>query len=167
VIRSLIVARARNGIIGRDNALPWHLPSDLAHFKKTTMGCPIVMGRRTWQSIGRPLPGRRNIVVTRDERFAAPGAEVVHTLAEAWRITEQSPEVFVIGGAGLYEAALPFADRIYLTEVESDVPGDISFPAIDPRDWLQTPLASQPADERHPYALRFLRLDRRNAPGSR
>jgi len=165
VIRSLIVARGRNGVIGRDNAMPWHLPADLAHFKRVTMGHPVVMGRRTWDSIGRPLPGRRNVVVSRSPGLALAGAEVAGSLHEALARLEGSDEVFVIGGGQLYAEALPIADRLYVTEIDAVPEGDVRFPPLDPREWRETLLGSQPADERHAHALRFLRLDR--APGPR
>jgi dihydrofolate reductase len=166
MIRSLIVARARNGTIGRDNAMPWHLPADLAHFKRTTLGRPVIMGRRTWESIGRALPGRRNIVVSRSPSFRASGAEVVGSLADAWRAVSGSDEAFVIGGAQLYAEALADADRIYLTDIAGDVGGDTFFPPLDPGQWRESVLGEQPADERKPYALRFLLLERRRgSPG--
>ena len=119
--RSLVVAVARNGVIGRDNALPWRLPADLAHFKRVTMGHPIVMGRRTYESIGKPLPGRKNIVVTRQRGYDAPGCTVVGSLDEAWRAAGDAAEVCVIGGTTLFEETLPIADVIHLTEVEAEV----------------------------------------------
>lgn len=158
--RSLIVAMAANRVIGRGNALPWRLPADLAHFKRITMGRPVIMGRRTWESIGKALPGRRNIVVTRTPGFAAPGCEVVDSLAAAWRAAGAADEAFVIGGGALYEEALATADRIYLTEVEGEVEGDTRFPAFDRRGWRETELSRQPVDERHAHALRFVLLER-------
>ena len=163
--RSLIVARARNGAIGLANAMPWHLPADLAHFKRTTLGHPVIMGRRTWESIGRALPGRKNIVVSRTPGFRAEGAQVVRSLEEAWRAAEGAEEAFVIGGARLYAEALPEADRIYLTDVVAEVEGDTFVPRLDPRDWRETLLAGQPADGRNAHALRFLLLERARAPG--
>lgn len=165
MIRSLIVARARNGVIGRGNAMPWHLPADLAHFKRVTMGHPVVMGRRTWDSIGRALPGRRNVVVSRSPGLALEGAEVASSLDEALARLAGSPEVFVIGGGQLYAEALPFADRLYVTEIDAAPDGDVRFPSIDPREWRETVLGTYPPDERNAHALRFLRLDR--APGAR
>ena len=158
--RSLIVARARNGVIGRDNTLPWHLPADLAFFKRTTMGHPIIMGRRTWESIGRPLPGRRSIVVSGTLATSHPDVVVVASLDDAWRAAAPADEAFVIGGARLFADALPVADRIYLTEVDGDVDGDVSIPPFVPGDWTITPLGEQPRDERHRWAARFMRLDR-------
>jgi dihydrofolate reductase len=161
VKRSLVVAVARNGVIGRDNALPWRLPADLAHFKKVTMGRPVVMGRRTYESIGKPLPGRTNIVVTRNCAFQAPGCSVVSSLGEAWRAAGDADEVCVIGGTTLFEETLPMADVIHLTEVEADVEGDTYFPAFDRREWDAKELARHPADDRNAYPIRILELTRK------
>jgi dihydrofolate reductase len=136
---SLIVARARNGVIGRDGELPWKIPGELAHFKRATMGHPIVMGRKTWESIagksGRPLPGRRNIVVTRNAQYVAPGAEVAASLDAALALCAGVDEVFVIGGAELYAQALPLSTRAIVTEIDADFDGDAHFPALDPEQW--------------------------------
>lgn len=160
MLRSLIVARASNGVIGRDNALPWRLPADLAFFKRTTMGAPIVMGRRTWQSIGRPLAGRTNIVVSRTLAGAPAGVVVVTDLDAAYAAAAPATEVFVIGGARLYAEALATADRIYITEVDAEVDGDVCFPELPPAAWRITALGEHPADERHAWPLHFVRLDR-------
>lgn len=133
---TLIVAKARNGVIGRDNTLPWRLPEDLAHFKRTTMGAPIVMGRKTWESIGRPLPGRRNIVVSRNRDLRIEGCEVANSLEEAQRLCVGVEQIFLIGGAQLYAEALPSADRLVVTEIDADVEGDAEFPPIDARRWV-------------------------------
>ena len=167
MLKSLIVARARNGAIGKDNAMPWHLPADLTHFKRTTLGHPVIMGRRTWESIGRALPGRRNIVVSRTPGFHPPGAEVVASLAEAWRATAGADEAFVMGGARLYAEALPDADRIYLTDVVGEVDADTFFPDFHPENWRETLLGEQPADERNRFALRWLLLERKGGPEGR
>lgn len=134
---NLIAAVADNGVIGRDNRLPWHLPGDLRRFKALTMGHVMVMGRRTWESIGRPLPGRTSVVMSRDPEYRAEGAVVVHSLDEAIRVAENGgeEELFVIGGARIYARALPRADRLYLTRVHAEVPGDARFPDIDPARW--------------------------------
>ncbi|CAG9174202.1 dihydrofolate reductase [Cupriavidus pinatubonensis] len=135
---TLVVARARNGTIGRNNTLPWRLPEDLAHFKRTTMGAPIIMGRKTWDSIGRPLPGRRNIVVSRNADLKLEGAEVATSLEDAQRLCVGVEQVFLIGGAQLYAEALPSADRLVVTEIDADVEGDAFFPAIDQAKWMET-----------------------------
>ena len=158
--RSLVVAVAANRVIGRDNALPWRLPADLAHFKKVTMGHPIVMGRRTYESIGKPLPGRKNIVVTRNRAFQAPGCTVVQSLEDAWKAAGDAEEVCVIGGTSLFEEALPIADVIHLTQVEASVEGDTYFPDFDRSQWREKEIARQPADARHAYPIRILELER-------
>jgi dihydrofolate reductase len=132
---TLVVARARNGVIGRDNTLPWHLPEDLQHFRATTLGHPILMGRRTFDSIGRALPGRRTLVLTADPAWSRPGCERVGSLDDALRLTADAPELFVVGGARVYADALPRADRLLVTEVDLEVEGDTFFPAIDPARW--------------------------------
>jgi dihydrofolate reductase len=161
--RSFVVAVARNGIIGHTNGLPWRLPADLAFFKRLTTGHPIIMGRKTYESIGKPLPGRLNIVVTRSPGFVAPGCTVVGTLEAAYRAAGEAPEVFIIGGAQIYEAAFPSADRIYLTEVESDIEGDTYFPRFDRREWDETVLERHGVDPRHAHSMRIVRLDRKRA----
>jgi len=161
--RSLVVAVARNGVIGRDNALPWRLPADLAHFKKVTMGHPVVMGRRTYESIGKPLPGRQNIVVTHNRSYQAPGCTVVGSLDEAWRAAGDADEVSIIGGTTLFEETLPIADVIHLTEVEADVEGDTFFPSFDRGQWQEKEVARHGADGRNAYPIRILELTRKRA----
>ena len=138
MIVSLVAAVAANGVIGRDGDLPWRIPEDLRHFKAVTLGKPVIMGRKTWQSIGRPLPGRRNIVVTRDASFAAPGAEIADSLDAALAMTADAAEVCVIGGGEIYAQALPYGDRLYLTEIAATVAGDVHFPAFDRAVWQET-----------------------------
>jgi dihydrofolate reductase len=161
---SLIVAMAQNGVIGRDNALPWRLPEDLKRFKEFTLGKPILMGRKTFEAIGRPLPGRANLVLTRDRDWHAPGVIPVHSVEEALRQTRTCDELVAIGGAEIYRLLLPLARRIYLTHVHADIPGDTYFPAFDPAQWDDVEFRSLPADERHAYPLTFVTLERRNAP---
>jgi dihydrofolate reductase len=158
---TLILARARNGVIGAGGGLPWRLPEDLAFFKRTTMGHPIVMGRKTWESIGRPLPGRRSVVVTRDRNFTASGADVVHSLAEAITGCRAAAEIFVIGGAQLYADALPRADRLLLTEIHADFDGDTFLPAPAPDVWEETSRESHPPVGGRPYAFDFVDYRRR------
>jgi dihydrofolate reductase len=137
----LIAALAKNRVIGRDNQLPWHLPADLKHFKAKTFGKPIIMGRKTWDSLGRPLPGRLNLVVSRQPELALAGAEVFHSLeaaiarAEQWAQESGQTEIMLIGGAQLYEQALPLAGRMYLTRVGLSPQGDAWFPEFPERDW--------------------------------
>jgi len=151
----------RNGVIGRDNALPWRLPADLAHFRRVTLGHPILMGRRTYESIGKPLAGRTNIVITHQRGYAAPGCEVAHSLEEAWRLARDAKEVSVIGGTSLFAETLPVADVIHLTEVEAEVEGDTWFPPFDRSQWVEREVARHPADERNAYPIRILELTRR------
>ena len=159
--RSLVVAMSRNRVIGRDNRLPWRLPADLAFFKRVTLGHPVIMGRRTYESIGKPLPGRLNIVVSRDPGYSAPGCTVVHSLEAAYRAAGGAEEVAVIGGSSIFEEALRDADRIYLTEVDADVEGDVYFPPFDRSQWSQSELERHARDERHEYPFRILRLERK------
>jgi dihydrofolate reductase len=135
---SLIAIVARDGGIGQNNALLWHLSEDLQHFKRTTLGCPVIMGRKTWDSIGRPLPGRRNIVVTRNAAWNAVGADAVTDLESALKSAADAPKVFVIGGAQLYAAALPWADELVLTEVDAQAPADTFFPAWERSAFTET-----------------------------
>jgi dihydrofolate reductase len=135
---SIIAAVARNGVIGHDNAMPWHLSDDLKRFRALTTGHPIIMGRRTYESLGRPLPGRRNIVISRDSAFAAPGCEVLPALDAALVACSDASEVFIIGGAQLYAATLALADRLQITEIHADFDGDTHFPQYDRRLWRET-----------------------------
>lgn len=152
---ALIVAMARNRCIGRDNDLPWRLSNDLKHFKKTTMGKPIIMGRKTWESIGRPLPGRENIVVTRNADYEAPGCTVVHSLSEALEAVQTVEEACVIGGAALYEEALAAADKLYITHVEAKVAGDTYFPEFDSDAFEMTDEYRTEADEKNEYPCTY------------
>jgi dihydrofolate reductase len=158
---SLIVAMAKHRLIGRDNRLPWRLPADLAHFKRVTMGKPMVMGRKTWESLPGLLPGRRHIVLTRDQSYRAESCTLVHTVDEALAAAGQVPEVMVVGGGTLYKEMLPRADRLYLTLVEAEIEGDTHFPEIDWEAWREVSRESHPADARNPYPYTFLVLERR------
>jgi len=161
---SLIVAVSRNGVIGIDNQLPWHLPEDLKYFKSVTMGKPIIMGRKTFDSIGRPLPGRTNIVITRDSSWQAEGVEVAQTLVQAMTLGKlacaraDADEAMVIGGEQIYRMTLPAADRLYLTEVQAEVEGDAFFPEFDTSDWRQVSERLPEVTDTHPY--RFIVLER-------
>ena len=156
-----MVAMDVNGVIGRGNALPWRLSSDLKRFKAVTLGKPIVMGRKTHDSIGRPLPGRKNIVITRNPDYAAPGCTVVHDLDEALVICRGEPEIVVIGGSEIYRQSLPRADRIYLTEVHAEVEGDVCFPDMDKSEWQEVEREEFGADEKNEFPFSFVILDRR------
>ena len=170
MIFSAIAAMARNRVIGQDNGLPWRLPGDLKFFKATTLGKPVVMGRKTFQSIGRPLPGRPNIVVTRDPDFAAKGAaEGVHIARDidsaldlAARLARETgaQEVMVIGGAEIYAQALPRLDRLYLTEIDAEIEGDAHFPEIEPRVWREAARTNPVLDEASGLSYSFITLHR-------
>jgi dihydrofolate reductase len=157
---SFVVAYDRNRAIGKDNRLPWRLPDDMRHVRKVTMGKPLIMGRRTWDSIGRPLPGRTSIVLTRDQEFRCDGCLVARTPDEALKLAGAAPEIIVFGGARVFEEFLPLADRIYLTEVETEVDGDTHFPMLDPTEWREVHRKRHPADERHAHAFSLVTLER-------
>ncbi|WP_116368035.1 dihydrofolate reductase [Parahaliea mediterranea] len=165
----VIVAVAENGVVGRDNTLPWHLPGDLAWFKRNTLGKPVIMGRRTWESIGRPLPGRLNIVVSRNPAYRAEGATVVDSLPVALALgraqaaTDGACEVMVIGGPGLYAEALPLADRFYVTEVHAVVAGDAVLPPVDWRAWREVSREPQKAADANGYDYSFVVFEREQA----
>ena len=163
---SLIVAMARNGTIGRGNAMPWHLPADLKRFKSLTLGKPILMGRKTHQAIGRALPGRDNLVLTRAQDWRAEGVTVVHSVEEALQRAGASAELAVIGGAEVYRLTLALAGRIYLTQVLADVEGDTFFPEFSRSEWREAESSDYPADERHAYAMKFVTLERAGAAGT-
>ena len=157
---SIIVAMDERDVIGHEGRLPWRLPADLKRFKALTMGKPVVMGRKTWESIGKPLPGRHNIVVTRQRDYAAPGVTVVDSLATALAAAGEVAEVCIIGGAEIYRLALPITDVLHVTRVHATVDGDTRFPEIDPADWQQVSRQDCPADDAHAFAFSFVELRR-------
>lgn len=157
---TLVVAMAQNRVIGRDNALPWRLSNDLKRFRRLTLGKPVIMGRKTFESIGKPLPERRNLVLSRDLAYSAPGCEVVAGLTEALALCADAPEIMLIGGAQVFAEGLPLAGRIHLTLVQATVAGDVYFPALDPAEWTETWREDHPADARHDYPYTFVDLDR-------
>ena len=157
---SIIVAMDQKGVIGFKNALPWHLSSDLQNFKSVTIGKPIVMGRKTWESIGRPLPGRDNIIITRNPDYSADGCVVCHSLEEALQPYSASPEVVIIGGHDIFRSALDMADRLYLTEVHADVLGDTWFPVFDRSEWKASERQEFAADEKNDFPFSFTLLER-------
>ncbi|MBK1631790.1 dihydrofolate reductase [Thiohalocapsa halophila] len=160
---TLVAAVARNGVIGHGNRLPWHLPADLAHFKRLTLDKPIVMGRRTWESLPGLLPRRRHIVISADPRYRAQGCEVVASPAAALAAAGEVPEVMVVGGATVYAALLPQATHMALTLVHADSTGDVHFPAWSPSAWREIGREHRPADARNAHALDFVVLERRAA----
>ena len=157
---SLLVAAAENGVIGRDNTLPWHLSDDLRRFKALTLGKPMLMGRKTFESIGKPLPGRTSLVLSRSRDWTRPGATVVRSLEEALERAGAVPELVVIGGAEVYRLALPHAQRIYLTRVHAEISGDTVLPPLDATTWRETEREFHAADARHAHAFTFIVLER-------
>ncbi|TNI12021.1 type 3 dihydrofolate reductase [Aeromonas veronii] len=160
---SMIAAMAHDRVIGKDNQMPWHMPADLAHFKRVTLGKPVLMGRKTFESIGRPLPGRRNLVISRNTDYQAEGIEVVGSVEAALALLAGSSveELMVIGGGHLYAEMLPGADCLYLTRIDLAVEGDTRFPAFDDGQWQRIECESHPADEKNPHPYSFETWQRR------
>ncbi len=161
---SVIAAVARNRVIGRGGRLPWKLPADMAHFRQTTIGKAVIMGRKTFDSLGRALPERENVVLSRSAGFRAPGCTVVGNIDQAIERTVRFDEVVVIGGSSIYEAFLPRADRLYLTRIDADVDGDTYFPDFDLSEWDEVARRDVAADERHAHAFSIVTLERRDPP---
>jgi dihydrofolate reductase len=163
-ILSMIVAMADNNIIGKDNDMPWHLPADLAYFKKTTLGKPIIMGRKTFESIGRPLPGRRNIVISRDTSYEGNGIEVVNSVEQALALINNSAdavdEIMVIGGGAIYRHCLTKANRLYVTHIKANIEGDTQFPEFNDGTWLKVHSEPSVSDEKNIYGLDFCIYER-------
>lgn len=157
MIISAIVAVTKNNVIGKENKMPWHLPADLAYFKKTTLGHPVILGRKNFESIGKPLPGRTNIIVTRDRSFACSNCKVVHSLEEAllFGFQNKEEEVFIIGGGTIYEQSKDLWDKLYLTEIDVVMDGDVFFPEIDKAQWHQISAVEKEADEKNAFNLIF------------
>lgn len=160
---SLVVAQSLNRVIGKDNELPWRLPADLKHFKTLTMGKPIVMGRKTYNSIGRPLPGRRNLVLSTKQDLDIPGCEVFHSVGDVLQALSAAEEVMVIGGASVYEQFLDVADMIYLTQVDARLDGDTFFPELDKEKWALVSQVHCNADEKNSYDYCFQLFHKRNS----
>ena len=160
---SIIVAMDEQGIIGAGNKLPWRLPADLRNFKSLTLGKPVIMGRKTHDSVGKPLPGRENIIISRDPDFRSPGCRVAPSLVAALASCAGVQEVMIAGGAEVYRAALPLASRIYLTEVHTRVSGDVWFPEFDRGDWHEARREDLPTDEKNPHACSFVLLERKGS----
>lgn len=159
MIISMIAAMANDRIIGKDNQMPWHLPADFAWFKRSTMGKPVVMGRKTYDSIGCPLPGRQNIVISRDASLAIEGVDTVTSIEEALQVAGDVEEVMIIGGGTIYEACLPKANKLYVTHIEAEIQGDTQFPAWGD-EFKETYSESYSADEKNTYNMRFVVLER-------
>ncbi|WP_404428286.1 dihydrofolate reductase [Sutcliffiella horikoshii] len=156
---SIIVATDRNNLIGKDNDLPWRIPADLAYFKKVTLGSTIVMGRKTYESIGKPLPNRRNIILSRKE-FHADGCETLHSIEEVERVKEDGKELFIIGGAHIFKETLPIADLLYLTYIDEEFEGDTYFPEVNEQDWELVSSEKGIKDEKNPYDYYFKKYKR-------
>jgi dihydrofolate reductase len=160
MIISLIAAMDRNRLIGNKNQLPWHLPADFAHFKSVTMGKPVIMGRKTYESIGKPLPGRSNIVLTQNPELAYEGVICVASFEDAVAAEPEAEELMIIGGSSIYEMLLPKIDRMYLTYVEAEFEGDAWFPDFDDSQWMEVESETHLADEKNRYDCRFVTLER-------
>lgn len=158
---SIIVAMDENQVIGNNNQLPWHLPADLKHFKTITMGKPIIMGRKTFESIGKPLPGRQNIVVTRTREFHADGVASVHSIDEALELVQHCDEAMIIGGSQLFESTLSKANRLYLTYIHQHFTGDTFFPKFEYNEWQELSREQHEPDEKNPYAYTFITLEKK------
>jgi len=160
MIISIIAAMDNNRLIGNNNQLPWHLPADFAHFKSVTMGKPIIMGRKTYDSIGRPLPGRTNIVLSRNPDTQYEGVECVSSFEDAVAIVPDAEEIMVIGGSTIYEKLLSRVDRLYFTYVDAEFEGDAWFPEFDENQWIEKETVFRPADENNSYDCRFVTLEK-------
>ncbi len=157
---SAICAMSENHVIGKNNRLPWHLPADLAHFKKITWGKPILMGRKTYESIGRPLPGRCNVVITSNKDYQAAGCVIVHSVEQALEATKDSDEIFIIGGALLYQRTLPLIQRLYVTLIHQHIEGDTFFPELKREEWQEVGRTDHDADSNGAFSYSFIVLDR-------
>ena len=160
MIISIIAAMDRNKLIGNNNQLPWHLPADFAHFKSVTMGKPIIMGRKTFESIGKPLPGRANIVLSRNVETQFEGVVCVSAFEEALTIVSDAEEVMIIGGSSIYEMLLPQINRMYLTFVDAEFDGDAWFPDYSEKEWLEIDSVTRQADDKNKYSCRFVTLEK-------
>ena len=158
---SIVVAMDENRLIGKDNKLPWHLPADLAYFKKITTGKSIVMGRKTYESIGRPLPNRRNIVISRNSNTLITGCEMAFSINEALSLTKDEDEVMIIGGASLCEQLLPHVSRLYITKIKGKFDGDVYFPEYDETEWLTSSIETHQPDEKNNYVYQFITMERK------
>jgi len=162
MIVSMITAMDQNRLIGKDNALPWKIPADLQFFKKVTMSKPIIMGRKTFESIGRPLPGRQNIIITRDHDYRAEGCDIAYSTEQALKLAENAEEVMIIGGANIYQQFLERCDRLYITKVKAAFEGDAWFPEFDESQWLETEKEDHLADEKNEADYSFVVLNKKS-----
>ena len=162
MIKSFVVAVSNNNVIGKDNKLPWHLPEDLKFFKRLTTGHHIIMGRKTFESFGKPLPDRTSVVITRQKKYHPEGCVVVHSLEEALKIASDEKEAFIIGGAEIFKQAMPIADRIYLTRIKENFEGDTFFPELNKEEWLLKEKQDFEPDEKNKYAYSFHIYERKS-----
>ncbi len=158
---SIIAAMAKNQVIGKNNALPWHLPADLKHFKNVTMGKSIVMGRKTYESIGKPLPGRQNIIITADKNYQANGCTIIHSIDDV-KSNKDIPEIFIIGGAEIYKQLLPYTQKLYLTFIDANIDGDSYFPEWQQNQWQYISRENHLADAQNKFNYSFVVLERKN-----
>ncbi len=165
MIISFIVAASTNNVIGKNNQLPWSLPNDMKFFKNTTWAMPVLMGRKSFESLGKPLPGRLNVVITRQNDWKPEGTTVVHSVADAIKVAVAADynEAFIIGGGEIFKEAMPVADKIYLTRVDVTLEGDAFFPEMNPKEWLMVSEQSFPSDEKHAYTYHFQLWERNKA----
>jgi len=161
MIISLIAAMSKNRVIGKDNSLPWNMPNDKKHFWELTRGKPVVMGRKTYESIGKPLPNRLNIIITRDQEYKAEGCTIVHSIDEAVTAAQGNEEIMVIGGSQIYEKFLPKANRMYLTFIDAEIDGDTYFPEYNPEEWAETSYEEHEKDANNPFDYDFVTLERK------
>ena len=161
MIISFVVAMSKNRVIGKNNSIPWKMPADMKHFKELTTGKPVIMGRKTYESIGKPLPNRTNIIITRDQNYKAENCIVVHSVDEALKASEGSAEVMVIGGAQIYKEFLPKANKIYLTLIDADFEGDAYFPEYNVKEWKETAYEEHERDADNPNDYVFMTLERK------
>lgn len=155
MIVSIIVAMDKNRVIGKDNKLPWRLPRELQYVKKTTMGHPIIMGRKNYESIGKPLPGRRNMILTRKNNYSAEGCEIVHSVEDVFKMCEGEDEIFIFGGEQIYRLFLPYTEKLYITRIHNEFEGDTFFPEIDWNEWKEVSSFQGITDEKNPYTYFF------------
>lgn len=158
---AIVVAAAKNGAIGKDNRLLWHLPDDLKFFKRVTTGHPVLMGRNTYEAIGKPLPNRRNIIITRRNDFSAEGCEIAHSIEDALQLVDGDEEIMIVGGADIYQQILPETDRVYLTIVDAEPEADRYFPELMPDEWTLVDDIPHEKDEKHAYSFRIQTWDRK------
>jgi dihydrofolate reductase len=158
MIVSLVAAAAENGVIGKNGALPWRMPADMKFFKNLTMGHTVIMGRKTYESMGKPLVGRKNVIITRNKDFKAEGCIVINSFEEVFKMFSKEKEIFVIGGAEIYDMALPKTDKIYLTRIHASFDGDAYFHELSDNEWLKIKCIDNPADEKNPYSYTFIEL---------